>query len=201
MIISIESNIAGGKSTQLNLLKYISNFNVIEEDVELWVKEGWLEKYYSDIRNNSVGFQLRVLKSHSDRLNKIDNNKINIIERNPITCLNIFGKFLLKTDKMDQLEYDLMIHYSTMINLCVPDYIIYIRTSTDICYERLKGRNRKSEDLIPLRYLEMLGLSHDEEYLDNINNIKSKIIVIDGNQDVNRVNDELLSKINALIAK
>ena len=75
--IVIDANIGAGKTTLLKLLqKNLVNtdsivYNFFEENVESWMNEGWLEKYYSNIPKYASSFQTRVLLSHIQQRKKI----------------------------------------------------------------------------------------------------------------------------------
>lgn len=63
-----------------------------------------------------------------------------------------------------------------------PFRIIYLRTSPEICFERIQTRSRESESSITLAYLQQIH----RKYENWINGIENKSIVqcIDANQEV-----------------
>jgi len=185
MIISIDGNIGSGKTTQLKLLKQ-AGYAVIEEDVQQWKDEGWLDAYYSDPSGNALGFQMRVLLAHLSR--KIDDNNI-IVERSPYSCNYLFGNLLYEDKILNELEYNLLNKYYT--EFCWnPNKCIYIKTDPTICLDRINHRDRTSENQIPFNYLEKLDQKH-EQYL-----VKQKppfdVFIIDGNQRTDVVHQNIL---------
>ena len=60
--------------------------------------------------------------------------------------------------------------------------------NTAVCFERIKKRNRKGEDLIPLEYLEMCHSYHEKWIMNN--QIKHKMI-INGNENHNENKNQL----------
>lgn len=91
-ILSIEGNIGSGKSTLLDFLDKKNKFHIVPEDVESWKSEGWLELFYSNISRYAGTFQLRTQLSHMENKKKFVSDKINIVERSPLSNKYIFGK-------------------------------------------------------------------------------------------------------------
>ena len=82
-------------------------FNVIEENVEQWKKEGWLRRFYNKPCKTAVAFQMRVLFDHLARKDKIKKGKLTIIERSAYTCIEIFGNLLFEDDVITKADMDL----------------------------------------------------------------------------------------------
>jgi len=186
MIISIEGNIGCGKSTQLDYLK--NKYIVKHENVEIWKAEGWLKVYYENPKYHAFSFQMRVMHDHMDR-NFLE-NKTTIVERSPYSCNCIFGNLLYEDKLLTKREWNLMNKYYESFSW-KQDICIYIKTTPSICFERIKKRNRKSENLIPLDYLQKLHMKH-EQYLNSeyINN-QFKVYIVDGNSDNNSVKEHI----------
>ena len=70
-----------------------------------------------------------------------------------------------------------------------PEGYIYIKTSPETCYERIKKRNRTEESNIPLEYLNNLNDKHEKWLLSNDNN-NVPVLVLDGEEDFE--NDEII---------
>jgi len=156
MIVSIEGNIGAGKSTLLGLLK--NKYVVIEEDVESWKKEGWLDLFYSDMQRYSGTFQLRTQISHIENGRKIVPHQINIVERSPLSNKFIFGSTLLQDGLLHQLEYNIIDQVNTLIGW-EPNVLIVLLCDPKVCLERIIKRARPGEN-IPLSYLESLHQKH-----------------------------------------
>ena len=195
MIISIEGNIGSGKTKQLQILKD-KGYTVIEENVETWKEEGWLDRYYKNPYRTAVGFQMRVLYDHLDRINKIT-EPITIIERSAYTCIEVFGKILLEDKMMTAQDINLMRMYFEA-NKFLPNVFIYIQTLPKVAYERVRKRDRKGEELIDLLYLEKLHLHHEISY---IGKKPLKIFIVDGNQSIDEVQNDIVKIIQNLTSK
>jgi deoxyadenosine/deoxycytidine kinase len=197
--ICIDSNIAGGKTTQLNLLEkelkktdYL--YKIYKEEVSKWQEEGWLNKFYEDMKKNSFGFQMRVLLSQIEQGNSFYHNDgitqlydIIISERSPLTNRHVFGEILLDDGDLQPIEYELFNKYYEKF-AWFPDIIIYIHVSPSICFERVMKRNRGSEKLIPLEYLEKLDKKY-EELLKNQKNVYR----IDGTMSIEEINKQIMN--------
>lgn len=195
MIISIEGNIGSGKTKQLQLLKE-KGYTVIEENVESWKEEGWLERFYKNPYRTALGFQMRVLYDHLNRKSEIT-EPITIIERSAYTCIEVFGKILLEDKMMTVQDINLMRMYFEA-NKFLPDVFIYIQTLPNIAYERVRKRDRSGEELIDLLYLEKLHHHHEYSYIGN----KSlKIFIVDGNKSIDEVQNEIVKIIENLTSK
>lgn len=192
MIISIEGNIGSGKTKQLQLLKE-KGYTVIEENVESWKEEGWLERFYKNPYRTSLGFQMRVLYDHLDRINKITES-ITIIERSAYTCIEIFGKILLEDNMMTVQDINLMNMYFEAHKF-LPDVFIYIQTLPKVAYERVRKRDRSGEELIDCLYLEKLHKHHEISF---IGIKKLKIFIVDGNKSIDEVQNEIVKIIQNL---
>lgn len=190
--VVVDANIGAGKTTLLNWLreKLITTetiaYNFFEENVESWMNEGWLQKYYSNIPRYASSFQTRVLLSHIqqrkliDEINRNQNQEIivNICERSAITTVNIFSKMLVDDGMLDQMEMDMHNQILEIFNYQKPDLLIYLETDPELAFERLKKRSRNGEIDITLEYLKKLNQIYNQEK----ENLAKKIITIDGSQ-------------------
>lgn len=190
--VVVDANIGAGKTTLLNWLreKLITTetiaYNFFEENVESWMNEGWLQKYYSNIPRYASSFQTRVLLSHIqqrkliDEINRNQNQEIivNICERSAITTVNIFSKMLVDDGMLDQMEMDMHNQILEIFNYQKPDLLIYLETDPELAFERLKKRSRNGEINITLEYLKKLNQIYNQEK----ENLAKKIITIDGSQ-------------------
>ena len=188
--IVIDANIGAGKTTLLRLLqRYLKSsenivFNFFEENVESWMSEGWLQKYYSNIPKYAASFQTRVLLSHiQQRKDIIEINKnqsqdiiINICERSAITTVNVFSKMLVDDGTMDKMEMDLHNMILEMFNYEKPDLLIFLDTNYELAYQRLRERSRDGELKISMEYLEKL----ENMYKQQLTTLANNIINVDG---------------------
>jgi deoxyadenosine/deoxycytidine kinase len=208
-IISIEGNIGSGKSTLLANLKehYKNNPNVIflKEPVDEWEKikdeNGItiLEKFYSDQEKYSFPFQMMAYISRLMVLrNTLKNCKTNkdtiiITERSLYTDKMVFAKMLYDSCKIESINYQIYLNWFDAFSNEFPvDKIIYVKTDSNICHERIMKRSRTGENNIPLDYLETCYIYH-EDMIRNliIQNICKEQMVLDGNVDIFNNNNQL----------
>lgn len=184
MLVYIEGNIGSGKSTFLELLKRIlskkekyGNISFITEPVDEWLQlndhdgRNILEHFYEDQEKWSFAFQMN---SFISRIHRITNEKsdINIVERSVFTDRYCFAKNCYESGKMTKIEYDIYCRWNDWLVdhfKVVPNGYIYLRTTPQICNERINGRNREGEDGIPINYLQKLHDNHDEWLRNNEN--------------------------------
>jgi deoxyadenosine/deoxycytidine kinase len=173
-IIAVEGNIGSGKSTLIDRLKQWPMLNVIQEDVESWKKEGWLELFYSDLKRYSGTFQLRTQLSHIENKKKFKNDVINVIERSPLSNKYIFGKMLKEDGFLHEKEYDIIGKVNDLAGWS-PDVVIVLLCNPDVCYERIKKRNREGENIPSVDYLRALHQKH-LELKNEVKDLKIKFI-------------------------
>ena len=65
--------------------------------------------------------------------------------------------------------------------------IIYLRSTPEVSYERIKKRNRNGESNIPLEYLQQIHKLHDEWLIDNDD---LNILILDA--DNLKYNDQII---------
>ena len=78
-----------------------------------------------------------------------------------------------------------------------PDIIFYLQSPPEICFERLKNRNRNCESNISLEYL--IKIHENYEMLYNSNNILTEninIVKIDASQSKENVSNSINEYLN-----
>lgn len=191
--VVIDGLIFSGKTTAIQNLKVRlsssedTTYNFFEEPVESWMNEGWLEKYYSNISKFASSFQIRIILSHIQQKNEIEqinesqktSNIVNICERSAITTLNVFSKMLLNDGILDEIEMKLHEQMIEMFKYKKPDVLIYLNIDPEIALTRNLKRMRNGESNIQIEYLRKLN----QAYLYELDKLAEKIIVIDGTLD------------------
>jgi len=182
MHIVIDANIGAGKTTLINNLQSLyKDFVFWPENVGEWMSEGWLGLYYSDIGRYASSFQMRVLLSHLEM--GLNNKEVNITERCAFSNVYIFSQMLLEEGKLSELEMKLHKKMLQVTNAKKPDLLIYLKTSTEVAYERLCSRSRDGEMNIERDYLEKLGDVYDR----NVDKVAKRVIVVDGDRSEEEV--------------
>jgi thymidine kinase len=175
MIFTVEGNIGSGKTTlisQLKDVKFDKPHIVVFEKVDEWSKlkdnEGQdiLSLFYKDKQKYSYIFQSYVLFSRLHHLMetiKSHPNHIIICERCHLTDLYVFAKSLYELKDLNDIEWRVynMWHQQLrdMLNINLTG-CIFVNTSPEVCFNRIKKRSRTGESGIPLDYLTLLHEKH-----------------------------------------
>ena len=86
------------------------------------------------------------------------------MERSMESDKHIFAKNCYVQGFMNKLEYTIYQDLHAYWTEQAPrlDAIVYLKTSADICHERLVRRNRGEESTVSLEYLESIEARHEE---------------------------------------
>lgn len=206
-IISLEGNIGSGKSTLLKFLEeaFSQNKKIIflKEPVDEWEniidKEGttMLEKFYGDQEKYSFPFQMMAYISRLALMKKTmeeNENCIIITERSLSTDKYVFAKMLYESGKIEDVCYKI---YKMWFDTFAKDYpvkkMIYIKTTPEICHERITKRSRTGEDQIPLDYLKKCSEYH-EDMMDRMMTHSIHQLELNGNVDIFENNYQKLNE-------
>jgi deoxyadenosine/deoxycytidine kinase len=181
-IISIEGNIAAGKSTFLQELmgRHACNPNVVflDEPVELWesVKDKYgvsmLQKFYSNPKKYSFAFQMMAFISRQSMLKRkvedlqaiiqtTNDHKVIITERSVHTDKCVFAQMLFDDGLMEDVEFQIYLKWFEELSIKQIDKVIMLQSAPEISYERIIKRGRPGE-VIPLEYLEKCQEYHEK---------------------------------------
>ncbi|CAH1383211.1 unnamed protein product [Tenebrio molitor] len=200
--VSVEGNIGAGKST---LIEYFNSFSGIEtyrEPIEWWRNvngNNLLELMYSNIHQWLKVFQTYVqltrLKVQTSKPTRPDTT-VQIFERSVQNNRFCFVELAHKSGFLSDPDYAVLdqwyqwIHNNINISL---DLIVYLRSSPEVVYERIKARGRPEEKGISLDYLKDLHQSH-EEWLIRSSTNTIPVLVMDANQTLEEVHEQLRDK-------
>jgi len=203
MIISLEGNIGAGKSTllkrieeviALSLRKYNTSFQFIQEPVQEWEKvqgsavdgskQNMLELFYADPHKYSFPFQIMAYATQVRELYKAVAKKPDIVltERSLESNHEIFTKMLYDDQQMEDVHYQIYqmnskSHKQTMRT----DAVIYLRSTPEVCAERIQSRGRPGEQQISQEYLRKCHEYH-ESWLSC--ETTRKCLVIDADKEI-----------------
>lgn len=206
IIISVDGNIGSGKSTIVEYLKnniYKVNHKklkiyFLEEPVNVWESiidkndgKNIIEKFYENNEKYAFTFQMIAYISRLSLLKKIIKKDYDIIitERSIFTDRNVFAQMLYDSGKINEIEFITYNKWFDEFSEIVESLkYIYIKTTPEVSKFRVDHRSRKGET-ISLDYLKTCHEYH-EKWLNNIN--FNSILVIDGNQDNNSINQFII---------
>ena len=178
-IVSINGNIASGKSTLLKMLKQ-EGYNVYLEGLNRGKWGNVLELYYKNPKRYGFLFQMKVLadmkqtyesiRGLSDPGDEVDKKEQYVfIERSCIDCL-AFTHVIYQNGDMSEEEYRTFIALYELL-YDPPTIILPLKLSPVICFERCKARGRECEKTVSLKYLETVQ-KNTERVMTGDNQIK-----------------------------
>lgn len=195
-IIYIEGNIGSGKSTLVKLLSNIKDIELIQEPIDDWMKyedennDNILKNFYEDKKRWTYTFQSLAFITRIKSMYKNNDKNIKICERSPFTDKNCFALECYNNNEMNKLEWDLYNSWfewlESKFNI-QPSGYIYLKTDYNVCFERLKKRNRSEENLVEIDYLKNLQEKHDNWLL----NSDVPILLLDGDNEFESNQDNL----------
>ncbi len=167
----VEGNIGAGKSTFLRLLNEQLDVHVVYEPHEQWQDvEGHnlLDKFYSDTSRWAYTFQTyafitRILEAER-QAHTTDKQNL-ILERSVYSDRYCFAKNAYEMGTMSSLEWTLYKQwFSWLVDTYTvkPDGFIYLQTTPDTCFERMKKRNRSEEATVSHDYLTAIHQKHEQ---------------------------------------
>lgn len=192
-LVFIEGNIGAGKSTFIKVLQQYLPIVVSLEPCDEWQNvagHNLLQAFYQAPQRFSALFQIyasmtRIRKQTADSMHAKD---IQIIERSWFSDRYCFARMLHENLMMSDMEWSV---YEQMWNWNIKDTdlpigFIYLSVTPDVCYQRLKTRNRSEEVGVSLDYLQKLDDCHQRLLIEKnicleLQNIP--VLVLDGSQN------------------
>jgi deoxyadenosine/deoxycytidine kinase len=167
-IITIDGNIGCGKTSVLNYLHKTHKLAIDLEPVENW--NSHLIKQYDD-KLDVFKFQIRIWLDRCWIQEKSDKSVI-LMERSPLFIKNTFIRTAKDLDMITEKEYEILMDlYRKTDSLWCTSKYIYLRSSPENCYKRIKKRNRLSEKNITQDYIQILHDYHEALSLEKDLNI------------------------------
>ena len=215
----IEGNIGAGKSTFLTLFKQymtknIPNSTLLLEPVERWLNtkdsagKHILQYYYEDQKKYGFTFQMNAFISRVHEIQEMKSKgyAVNFVERSVYTDKNVFTKLNYQNGNIGEIElkvYEDWFRVLTEKFVVRPSGFIYLKTSPETCYQRIKKRSRSGESDIPLEYLEQLDILHTI-WLEDEKKKDVKVLEIDVSEDYTESpekQEEMFRKIKDFVEK
>ncbi len=199
----LEGNIGAGKSTFLKLIEANhSDISVVQEPKENWVTptEGTslFERFYHEPTRWAYTIETLIMtcrvREHLQAQRVSNPNRL--MERSVYSGHYCFAKNGLESGYFTNLEwyaYSKLLEFMVKEQCRLPLGFIYLRTTPETCFQRIKIRNRNGEQDISIDYLTKIHNLH-EKFLVNHAEVfeelkKVPVLVLDGNanflQDTN----------------
>lgn len=155
MRVSVDGNIGAGKTRVVKALGESGHVTYLEP-VEEWTE--FLERMYTDPERWSTAFNINVLLSFAEHIH--ESKRVEIYERSPLSCMNVFCVLQHRLGYMTDVEMKLVKRIFRRI-AWVPDIIIYLRTTPEVAFNRMLGRGRLAESPVRLEYISDVHLQYE----------------------------------------
>lgn len=200
ILITLEGTTGAGKSTLLKLIQEdLSDLvQVVYEPVDkvqdVGGKGNLLELYYQDNKRWTYTFQTYAFVLQDQvafQVAQETDKNILIGDRSIFSTYYVFGKMLHQGKIFSPLEWHLYsewFDYAQARTSMKPSAFIYLRTTPDVCYMRIKKRNRSEEQEALLDYYMQEYYFHekwliDKEDIDDQWLLDRPLLILDGNLD------------------
>lgn len=160
LIVFVEGNIGAGKTSALSLIQ--KKYPVYFEDIESWQ---FLDDFYANRERYSFHLQMGIMVSaHKQFKSALERDEeIVFMERSPSS-----GKVFVEANKasFSTKEHKLLEDMFDMMKIPtdIPTITIFIDTSVNLCYRRIKTRQRVCEADVSEDYLQTIQECY-ERYL------------------------------------
>jgi deoxyadenosine/deoxycytidine kinase len=157
-------------------------------------------------------YESNKLLKQNDMADNLNLNTKIFLERSIFSSFNVFTLNSYEEKRLSKVEYDILQRYFLLFtrhfNKCfnslntnnsmsfnkenqnesqTPFKIIYIKTDPEVCFKRLKMRNRESENGIDLDYLKNLHTKYEKWIGSIVKQDVDAVKLIDGNLDKKQV--------------
>ncbi|XP_067854272.1 thymidine kinase 2, mitochondrial isoform X1 [Heptranchias perlo] len=194
LVICIEGNIASGKTTCLEYFEKSGNIEALAEPVSKW-RNIWnhnlLGLMYEDCSRWAITLQSYVQLTMLQQHTLPQTAPIRMIERSIYSAKYIFVENHYQSSIMPAVDYAVLSEWFDWIvkNNNIPiDLIVYLQTTPETCYQRLKTRCRKEEKVIPLEYLETLHQLYEDWLIRQTSfKVPAPVLVIPADHDLHKM--------------
>ncbi|TNM99667.1 hypothetical protein fugu_012700 [Takifugu bimaculatus] len=131
--------------------------------------------------------QLTMLVNHLS----CPSTSLKMMERSIFSAKHIFVENLFRSGRMPAVDYAVLTEWFDWIttNISIPvDLIVYLQTTPETCYQRLKHRCREEESAISLDYLESIHQLYEDWLVKRTYAaLPAPVLVIPGDHDLQKM--------------
>uniref|UniRef100_A0A674PCW3 Thymidine kinase 2 n=2 Tax=Takifugu rubripes TaxID=31033 RepID=A0A674PCW3_TAKRU len=192
--ICVEGNIASGKTTCLKYFGKTNNIEVLTEPVSKWKNvhgHNPLALMYQDPARWGITLQTYVQLTMLVNHLSCPSTSLKMMERSIFSAKHIFVENLFRSGRMPAVDYAVLTEWFDWIttNISIPvDLIVYLQTTPETCYQRLKHRCREEESAISLDYLESIHQLYEDWLVKRTYAaLPAPVLVIPGDHDLQKM--------------
>ncbi|KAG5681752.1 hypothetical protein PVAND_011161 [Polypedilum vanderplanki] len=203
--VFVEGNIGSGKTTFLNHFSQFQNVCLMTEPVEQWRNLNGVNLFdlmYKNPDRWAMTFQnyvtLTMLKNHI----KITDKPVKLMERSMYSARYCFVEKMLASGILQEGMYHVLQEWYNFIHehhqiQC--DLIVYLRTSPEVVYERMKKRGRIEESGVSFQYLKDLHELHENWLIHGKFYRPAQVLVLDANLDLDGIGAEYVRSESSIL--
>lgn len=193
-VVCVEGNIASGKTTCLEFFSNSTDIEVLTEPVPKWRNvrgHNPLGLMYQDACRWGFTLQTYVQLTMLDQHTRPQTLPVRLMERSIYSARYVFVENLYRSGKMPKVDYVVLSEWFDWIvrNIDVSiDLIVYLRTTPETCYQRLKMRCREEEKVIPLEYLDAIHHLYEEWLIKgSLFPVAAPVLVIEADHNMQKM--------------
>lgn len=193
-VICLEGNIASGKTTCLEYFSKTSNIEIASEPVFKWRNvqgHNLLGLMYQDPSRWGITLQTYVQLTMLDLHTSPHVMPVQMMERSIYSAKYIFVENLYRSGRMPEADYIVLTEWFDWIlqNINISlDLIVYLQTTPETCYERLKKRHREEESAILMEYLESIHHLYEDWLINKtLFEVPAPVLVIPADHDLQKM--------------
>lgn len=195
--VLIEGNIGSGKTTFLNHFNKFDDICLLSEPVERWQDVGGcnlLDLMYKESNRWAMPFQTYVTLTMLEMHTKPTDKSVKIMERSLFSSRYCFVENMYANGTLHKGMYQILQDWYRFIEKSIhiqADLIVYLRTSPEVVFERMKTRARSEESCVPLKYLEELHVSHEDWLVHRKRgNPNTPVLILNADLDLENIGSE-----------
>ncbi|XP_067631539.1 deoxynucleoside kinase isoform X2 [Eurosta solidaginis] len=195
--VLIEGNIGSGKTTFIeHFRKFEDKVCCIAEPVEKWRNfkgHNMLELMYVDPERWAMPFQSYVMLTMLESHTQLTDKPIKIMERSLYSAKYCFVENLRKSGFIQDCMYEILkewYNYVEEIAHIRADLIVYLRTTPEVVYERIRKRARSEETCVPYEYIKHLHELHENWLIHKRVGCNIKVLEIEADLDLSEIDRE-----------
>jgi len=190
--VSVEGNIGCGKSTLLDhFQKFKNTVETIKEPVDKWTDirgHNGLQYIYEDPTRWNFSFNYYAMLTRTAMHTQKVKVPVKMLERSLFSTKHVFVENCRRLGTLAEVECSILSEWFDFIvgsQDVKVDLFVYLRADPDVCYNRLRKRDRKEEASVPREFIEALHDLHEEWLMKpDPRKLPAPVLVLDANHEL-----------------